>query len=57
MSILLAAGGGYMAGVLLDKQSGDYQGVFILVFALAIASFACGLLMRVGVQFHKRSEE
>ena len=42
MSILLAAGGGYLAGRLLDMQGGNYMGVFFLILGLAVVSVASG---------------
>ena len=49
MSILLAAGGGYLAGRLLDSRGGNYQGVFILILVFALVSVACGAGMRISL--------
>ena len=46
-SILLAAGGGYLAGRLLDAQGGSYMGVFFLILVFALISVACGAGMGV----------
>ena len=47
MAILLASGGGYIAGNLLDLGNGNYQGVFLLLLGFAIVGIACGTCMEI----------
>ena len=54
VSILLAALCGYMAGHMLDRQSGNYRSVFILILAFALVAIACGFGMLTYMRRHKR---
>ena len=47
ISILLAALCGYFSGHMLDKQSGNYQSVFLLILSFAFVAIACGFGMAV----------
>ena len=47
LSILIAATCGYLAGVLLDRQSGDYMGVYIMILCCALLTIACGIAMGI----------
>jgi MFS family permease len=55
LSILLAAFCGYMAGNLIDKQSGNYQGVFTLILICSLAAIACGFGLMVFLKRKKQS--
>jgi len=44
-SIMVAAFGGYIAGSLLDKQQGSFQGVFIMILCFAIVGIGTGVAM------------
>ena len=55
LSILLAALCGYMAGILLDRQMGDYQGVFSLILGCALIAIACGFGMGFFMKLRGRS--
>ena len=54
ISILIAALSGYMAGRLLDRDSGNYQGVFIMIFICALAVIVCGFGMAAHIKLQKR---
>jgi MFS family permease len=52
VSILFAAVGGYLAGSLLDRQEGNFSGVFTLLLCFAVTGIAAGLFM--GAYMKKR---
>ena len=54
ISILVAAFCGYLAGHLLDRQSGNYQGVFVIILICSLAAITCGFGMAAYMRYQKQ---